>query len=330
MARSTSLLCALGALVAVAVVMYASQGYLQPVVDAVSAVSTRSSGANSVALFSLFAYHYEILLGFAEELSVLGYRVTVYARFANVSAAGDVQASSAAHVLKHHLGIPVVRDTAQFEASSEKRAVFISSQEECLIYPRVVLTILAALLPRVAYAVIHDARSPHAAGPQLMAAAHPRTVFLTLCPSCHTLFASWLDREHLSAFKHEWVLPVHWHQPVQPCDQATPSNCLRQFVVQGNLESKRRDYSRLLHAMQHQALGTKLNVTLLGKGSIAIPQELRDSVSIQLLLDYAVRPAWHAPTYALWPAVYGHRQSAAMTHASPQATVRLPHHCSRG
>lgn len=98
---------------------------------------------------------------------------------------------------------------------------------------------VAAARPQLVVAYVHNGNSQQL---EDVAGIHPSTELLAL--SAHV--ADYINqRAPKKQRRADWLLPIKPFAPPKPCTPAQP-DCLRGFVVQGRVESTRRNYTHML------------------------------------------------------------------------------------
>ncbi|KAG1672725.1 hypothetical protein FOA52_005203 [Chlamydomonas sp. UWO 241] len=95
--------------------------------------------------------------------------------------------------------------------------------------------------PKAVVAWVHNGDSRGALHmPQL----HPNTHVFTLSPHVSKYVGNVLQMDV------PWVLPLLGLDPVDPCDNARLTECLSGFAIQGNMDSRRRNYTVIWEEME--------------------------------------------------------------------------------
>lgn len=98
---------------------------------------------------------------------------------------------------------------------------------------------------------------------------HPNVHLVTLAPHVATFAGA-----RLPGVAIDWMLPLAGHQPSKPCDDAQLVTCLQGFAIQGNMDSRRRNYTLIWAQMEERLAASadlrkdgRFLVNVVGSGS---------------------------------------------------------------
>ena len=98
---------------------------------------------------------------------------------------------------------------------------------------------------------------------------HPNVHLVTLAPHVATFAGA-----RLPGIAIDWMLPLAGHRPSKPCNDAQLVTCLQGFAIQGNMDSRRRNYTLIWAQMEERLAASadlrkdgRFLVNVVGSGS---------------------------------------------------------------
>lgn len=194
----------------------------------------RAAGQPRIAIVSEKAFHLEVLAGLVNILKDYANSTTVYLHplnfqdrqldFGFVDFVNDFRGKL--------MGLPSVY-VPQFDV-----LIFISPEYR-VPYVR---EFIDRARPKLVVMMVHNG---DAEGLAELTTLHSDIFMLTLSPHVAKFVSQRLNRTV------DWMLPLKALVPKQPCQSAQLSSCLSGFAIQGNMDSRRRNYTEIWNQVDH-------------------------------------------------------------------------------
>jgi hypothetical protein len=258
-----------------------------------------------VVVWNSPAFHLEILLGVVATVLELDYDVAVYRYKASKHVGSRERLDAAMSLLQQRYGsFPDLGcDDLELPSAQKNNAasgappllrraavvIFVSGQEEVMRSKSRALfhAALGRFRPRTIMPIIHNTARRHLTAE--LAGSHASVCMVPLSlRNEHSMAASLAPPAGNTRVS--WMLPIHALGGGDLCVHAA-APCRTHFTIQGNMDSSRRDYRRVIWEMQHRqqllaAAGIRLQLVGAGAERPAVPAALQANVDFHRYLGF--------------------------------------------